>query len=495
MAIQSAVQSPPSLQSSPSSVSPSSSRPERQAVPCAVLAFDGALVADEARLAAAVQRIYREVRLGRPVAAVVSAQLGLADAAAPANALWRALDEVGVPAALLCTPGAASDVAAGTAAALADKPVVVLPGPIAAATPGRIVVERSRRLGRSPLTVALLGLGTVGLGVFRALALFPERYRIVGVAVEDRGKPRPADVPAHLLTFDPWELLDRPADVVVELIGGKEPAAPLLRAALASGRHVVTANKEVLADVGEELESRAAAAGVELAYSAAVGGSVPMLERVRRLVRVELAGPDRVEGNDPIERIEGVLNGTSNFVLDRLAAGVELAAAVEEAQDLGFAEADPSRDLSGADAAAKLVLLAHAAFGVRLDLERIACRGIEELTPAIVRAATDRGEVIRLVASAAEHGGQIAAEIAPRALAADHPLAQVRGEENRCRIVLADGESVVLSGRGAGRAPTSLAVVADVSDIADLCGRPLRAHLDSLDGRQALDRQPSARSL
>jgi homoserine dehydrogenase len=327
----------------------------------------------------------------------------------------------------------------------------------------------------APLRVLLLGLGTVGGGVYRHLLAQLDRFAVVGAAVRDPEPHIRAGVPAALLERDPWRLLERPCDLVVEALVGTDPAARLIAAALAAGRDVVSANKEVMAGEGEWLVRHAATHGAELRFSAAVGGSVPVLEAV---IRAAAAGEVRA--------VRGVLNGTSNFVLDRLAAGGELAAAVRLAQEMGFAEADPARDLDGRDAACKLRLLARAAFGVELAAGDLVRRGLESVDGAAAAAARERGQAIRLLAECRREGGVLRAEVRPVALPARHFLAGARGEENRVVVERVGGPPLRLAGRGAGRWPTAEAVIADVLEVMRLRHRgpivPLAAPPRGADG-------------
>jgi homoserine dehydrogenase len=327
----------------------------------------------------------------------------------------------------------------------AGRATVVGPGPTRYAAPSA---------PRPPLKVALLGLGTVGLGIYRHLAAQPERFSVVGIAVRRPAKHEGDGVPMELLTRDPWELLAADGDLVVEAIGGLHPASELIGAALDRGRDVVTANNAVVAAHGGELLARAAARGSRLAFSATVGGGVPVVEAVERVAR-----------RGPIAAVEGVLNATTNFVLDRLTGGCDLAAAVASAQENGFAEADPTNDLSGLDAAHKLVIVARAAFGVDLALSQVECRGIADIDPAEVRAVHDAGAAVRLVASCRRTPEGIAARVCPLRLPADHPLAEPRDEQNRVIVQPAAGPPVVVDGKGAGRWPTAESMMADVLDV------------------------------
>ncbi len=318
-----------------------------------------------------------------------------------------------------------------------------------------------------PLRVALLGLGTVGMGVFEKLAARPDLFELTGIAVRNIGKSRDRRVPRELLTDDPARLLERPTDVVLELIGGLEPAGSLIRSALAAGRSVVTANKAVIARHGEGLRQIACRSGARLLYSASVGGAVPVLERVRLLAR-----------HHTIEQVSGVLNGTCNYMLEKLAEGVEFSVALGEAQRQGFAEADPHLDLSGADSAQKLSVLAHTAFGATLDPDAVRCSGIEGIGPERVRRAREEGKAVRLVATCRRTAAGLEAEVRPEELPSQHPLSRAAGVENRVLIrVRGRKRDVLLSGKGAGRWPTSLSVCADLLEI--VTGRAEPARLDS----------------
>ena len=291
------------------------------------------------------------------------------------------------------------------------------------------------------LRVALLGHGTVGGGVYRRLVELPGHFCVTGVAVRDPGK--------HEIAAENrcWRVLRRPADVVVELIGGSGVAARVIAASLKLGRHVVTANKAVIAAHGPRLEALARARGVRLLYSASVGGAMPALEAVRGR-----AGT--------VRSLSGVLNGTCNFVLGELERGVPFAEAVATAQRAGYAEADPTLDLDGTDAAQKLTVLARAAYGHVPPFARKT--GILGLTPEAMRAARARGHVMRLVASCTPER----AEVVARELPLGHPLAECAGPENR---LLVDG--ALLRGTGAGRWPTAQSVLADLLDLSAATSR------------------------
>jgi homoserine dehydrogenase len=304
----------------------------------------------------------------------------------------------------------------------------------------------------SPLRVGLLGAGTVGLGVYRYLAAHPDRFHITGIGV--RHLERGDGTPSRLLTPDPWEVVNSNCELVVELIGGLWPAKELIEASLNAGKHVITANKLVISHWGHELRELAVRKGVQLLYSGAVGGAVPMLEQVRQIAETH-----------GVRALSGVVNGTTNFILDRLAEGVPRDEALTEAQRLGFAELDPTTDLDGSDAAHKLALLAHAAFGTYLHPNQIERTGIEHFDAEAARAAAGSGLSVRLVATLEGGGDGLKACVEPQFVDLSHVFAQARNEENCLQIRAQTGELFYIRGKGAGRWPTAEAVMADVFDV------------------------------
>ena len=304
------------------------------------------------------------------------------------------------------------------------------------------------------IRVALLGCGTVGGGVFQRLMALPELFTVTGVGTRTPNRARAAGVPHHLITSDLEALIDKRCDLVIELIGGIKRAAELTKRALRLGRDVVSANKALLARGGHDLEALAADNGTKLRYSAAVGGVLPALETIRR-----------ARASGPLRGFSGVLNGTTNFVLDRMVAGESMSAAVQAAQEQGYAEAHPQTDLEGIDAAEKVILLARAAFDVNLPLHAIARKGLEGLNSKILRTAQEQGKAVRLVAECRRSSQRVEASVKPVELPLSHPLAQVSGAENRLLIQPEVGEPWVVSGTGAGRWPTTEAVIADLFDI------------------------------
>jgi homoserine dehydrogenase len=293
--------------------------------------------------------------------------------------------------------------------------------------------------GVNPLRVALLGCGTVGGGVFQRLAALPEMFNVVGVGTR---------------TTDLEALIAEPADVVIELLGAEEPARTLVSKALRLGRNVITANKALLANDLAPLQRLASNSDATLRYSAAVGGALPALETIRR-----------ARNASPLHSISGVLNGTTNFILDHVANGCDFAEAVFAAQTNGYAERDPQLDLNGTDVAQKLILLAHAAFDIDLPLGSIEKQGIESLNPSQIRAARHNGRITRLVAECRRESHGFVATVSPVELPFDHPLARIHGCENRLIIQSQTGRTWDVWGRGAGRWPTTEAVLGDLFDL------------------------------
>jgi homoserine dehydrogenase len=315
------------------------------------------------------------------------------------------------------------------------------------------------------IRIGMLGCGVVGGAAARMLIeQADELHRRCGVplqlsriAVRSTSKPRAVDPGPDVWTTDPWKVVDDPTiDVVVEAIGGIEPARDLILAALKSGKHVVTANKELLSSLGRELLEAAEGAGVDLLFEAAVAGGVPII----RPLKESLAG-------DRVRRVMGIVNGTTNFILTRMSdTGESFAEALSEAEALGYAELDPTADIEGFDAAAKLSILASIAFNARVVAGDVYREGIARITPADVSAARDLGYEVKLLAVAELDEGQISARVHPSMVPRNHPLASVRDVFN---AVFVEGEEVgelMFFGRGAGGGPTGSAVVGDLVEIA-----------------------------
>lgn len=305
-----------------------------------------------------------------------------------------------------------------------------------------------------PLRVALLGCGTVGGGVYQRLAALPEIFQVVGVGTRNVEQAAAAGVPSALITTRLEALVAEPADVVIELLGGHEPARTLISTALRCGRNVVTANKALLAEDIATLERLASQNSASLTYSAAVGGVLPALETIRR-----------VRSSSRLNSISGVLNGTTNFILDQLANGFDFSEAVVTAQQQGYAEHDPQLDLNGTDAAQKLILLARAAFDLELPLDSIDRQGIENLNADRIREAKSNGRITRLIAECQCGPHDFTAAVSPVELPLDHRLARVHGVENRLLITSETGRSWDVCGRGAGRWPTTEAILGDLFDL------------------------------
>lgn len=304
----------------------------------------------------------------------------------------------------------------------------------------------------SPLSVLLLGLGTVGLGVYQRLIAMPEHFRVVGVLARNRSKHSADGIPHELLHYSQDELIGVHADVVIDALPGLQPSLSLARYYLAHGAHVISANKALIAEAGPELNTLATRNATSLRYSAAVGGSAPMLEALRNAAQ-----------RGEIRCIAGVLNGTCNYVLDRCIQGLLLNEAVRAAQACGFAEADTSEDLSGRDAARKLQILSRVAFGQ--ELAGLEIQALDTATLMRSQAALRANETLRLIARAWKLGSKVFGQIQLEAVPADSAFAQTREEWNRLLITCAGDEEIAVSGRGAGRWPTTEAVMADLFEV------------------------------
>lgn len=311
----------------------------------------------------------------------------------------------------------------------------------------------------APLRLAVLGCGVVGTEVVRRLLAQDNDLgtragiplELIGVGVRTLDRPRDPAVPTELLTTDLQGLVDG-ADVVVELLGGISPAKELLLRALHRGAAVVTANKALVASHATELHEAADAASTSLLYEAAVAGAVPVV----RGVRESLAG-------DAISRVLGVVNGTTNFILDRMSTtGADFASALAQARDLGYAEADPTADVEGLDAGAKAAILATLAFHTRVRADDVPTEGITAITPEDVVSAAATGHVIKLLAIAEQTPDGVAARVHPALVPADHPLAAVRGAFNAVVVEAEAAGTLMFYGQGAGGAPTASAVLGDV---------------------------------
>jgi homoserine dehydrogenase len=319
---------------------------------------------------------------------------------------------------------------------------------------------------RGPLRVALLGCGTVGSEVFRLLreqatdlaARVGAPLQVAGVAVRDPGgRALAAGVGRDLVTTDAMALVTRPdVDIVVEMIGGIEPARELLLAAMRTGKSVVTANKALLGADSAVMHAAAREHGADLFYEAAVAGAIPLL----RPLRESLAG-------DAVRRVLGIVNGTTNYILDRMdSSGAEFGDALAEAQALGYAEADPTADVGGYDAAAKAAILASLAFHTRVSAADVYRQGITALTAADIEGARVLGCVVKLLAICERTGDGISVRVHPAMISREHPLASVRGAYNAVFVEAESAGRLMFYGAGAGGGPTASAVLGDLVVVA-----------------------------
>jgi homoserine dehydrogenase len=338
------------------------------------------------------------------------------------------------------------------------------------------VIMVGREHGVEPLKVALLGCGVVGTEVARLLTTHADELalrvgapvQLVGIGVRRLGRARGVDVDPALFTTDAAELVKR-ADIVIEVIGGIEPARSLILQAMAAGASVVTANKALLAEDGPTLYQAAAEHDVDLYYEAAVAAAIPLL----RPLRESLAG-------DRVHRVLGIVNGTTNYVLDKMdTTGEGFAEAVAQAQALGYAEADPTADVEGFDAAAKAAILASLAFHTRVGAADVHREGITGVTAADVASARQMGAVVKLLAICERAAGADGAEtvsvrVYPAMIPRTHPLAAVREAYNAVFVQAEAAGELMFYGRGAGGLPTASAVLGDLVTIARnrVGGRP-----------------------
>ncbi|MEG4226329.1 homoserine dehydrogenase [Microcoleus sp. N9_B2] len=322
--------------------------------------------------------------------------------------------------------------------------------------------------------IGLLGLGTVGAGTAEILLSPDGRHsllqelEIYRVGVRDISRTRSLQLPENVLTTDLEAIATDPEiDIVVELIGGLEPARSLILQAIANGKHVVTANKAVIARYGSEIFDAANEKGVYVMLEAAVGGGIPVIQTLKQSL-----------GANRIKSVTGIVNGTTNYILTRMQSeGADFAEVLADAQQLGYAEADPTADVDGLDAADKIAILASLAFGGRIKLADVHCEGIRQVSAADIDYADKLGFVIKLLAIAEEksqsskQNGDEEAELLsirvhPTLVAKTHPLASVNGVYN---AILIEGDAIgqlMLYGRGAGAGPTASAVVSDILNVA-----------------------------
>ena len=312
--------------------------------------------------------------------------------------------------------------------------------------------------------VGLLGFGTVGTGVLRILqnnaVLIAQRagvpIKVKKILVRDLKKTRKLAVDAEI-TVDPGSVIQDPEiDVIVELIGGEEPARTLMLDALNHGKHVVTANKDVMAKYGRELFEAAEKNNVNLLFEASVGGGIPIIRPLKRCLAA-----------NRISEVMGIVNGTTNYMLDKMtSSGVDFASVLAEAQAKGYAEADPTADVGGWDAARKIAILASIAFGTRVSLDDVSVEGITDIEPEDIDYGRELGFVVKLLAIAQETEKGVNARVHPAFIPLTHPLAAVRDVFN---AIFIRGDAVgetMFYGRGAGSMPTASAVCADIMEVA-----------------------------
>lgn len=320
-------------------------------------------------------------------------------------------------------------------------------------------------MAQNKINIALLGLGTVGSGVYKILTSHKEDFEnrlglslIPRVFLEkDLSRADQLGISRDLVVSDFEAIADNPEiDVVVEVMGGIEPAKSFVERSIEKGKSVVTANKELMAKHGEEILRAASASGVDVYYEASVGGGIPIIRPLRQC----LAG-------NKIIKIMGIVNGTTNFILTRMSeAGESFEDALKEAQSLGYAERDPTADIEGYDAASKIAILASIAFNCRVTFDDVYKEGISKVTPSDIAYATEMGYVLKLIALAKEKDGGLDIRVHPMMIPKGHPLAAVSGVFN---AIFVEGDAVgevMFFGEGAGSMPAGSAIVGDIIDIA-----------------------------
>lgn len=346
----------------------------------------------------------------------------------------------------------------------------------------------------NPVRVGLIGLGTVGCGVAKILL---EERDLIGrklgrplvlakIADLDLETPRPVSVDRGLLTRDAFEIINDPEiEIIVELIGGYEPAKTFILQAIEAGKHIVTANKALLAVHGQEIFAAAALAGVDILFEASVAGGIPIIRTLK----------EGLPANH-INYFFGILNGTSNYILTKMTQeGMNFAQALCEAQDKGFAETDPTFDIEGVDTAHKLVILTALAYGLNVDLKDIHVEGISNLDPLDIKFADEFGYVIKLLAISARAGDKIEARIHPAMLPKGHLLSAVNGPFNAIHINGHAVGDILLYGAGAGMMPTASAVAGDVIELARGIQAQAQARVPALAWRAMDDQALSLRPM
>lgn len=333
--------------------------------------------------------------------------------------------------------------------------------------------------------LGLLGCGTVGSAV---VSLLTQQQQVIAaragvpvivtrIAVRDLNRQRNLPVDDAVFTTDPYQVVAADdVDIVVELMGGEEPAGTLIQAAFSHGKPVVTANKLLLARHGRALYDLASSSGVDLAYEAAVAGAIPIIKPLKE----SLAG-------DRVTRVVGILNGTTNYILTQMTEhGADYHTVLKDAQELGYAEADPTADVSGGDAAAKCAILASLAFDTDVHADDVFTEGIEQVNATDISVADRLGYVIKLVGIASRCDDEIDVRVHPTFLPKTHPLASVRGAFNAVFVQAEAAGDLMFYGQGAGGNPTASAVLGDIIDVARnlqqqaLGSRELKLHASNI---------------
>lgn len=313
------------------------------------------------------------------------------------------------------------------------------------------------------IKIGLIGLGTVGSGVFKTLQHF-DNIEIVKIAVRNKNKKRNIEnLDESIITDDPYEVVNHPdIQIVAELVGGLEPAFDLITTAIKNGKHIVTANKELLAKHGEELFNIAEKYNKVVLYEAAIAGGIPLIMPIKTI----LAG-------NKITKIKAILNGTTNYILTKMdVQGASYADVLKESQELGYAEADPTGDVDGFDAAYKITTLATIAFGKRIKIDKVYREGITKISPDDMKAANEMGYKIKLIASAElNEDGRADVRVHPMLVPKSKTLAHIDYVTNAVSLSGHPVGDVTLSGPGAGEFPTASSVVGDILAIASELGK------------------------
>ncbi len=318
---------------------------------------------------------------------------------------------------------------------------------------------------KSVIKLGLMGLGTVGTGVVKIIQNNGDqlerkvgaKLEVAKVLVRDINKPRDVELPHGVLTANPRDIIDNPdIDIVVELIGGLSPAGELVLEAMQNGKSVVTANKDLLAQAGKELFERAEAVNCDLLFEASVGGGIPIIRPLKQCLAA-----------NRIQKVMGIINGTTNYMLTKMTQeGSDFSEVLAEAQAKGYAEADPTADVEGYDAARKLAILASIAFNTRVTFSDVHVEGITKITAHDIQYAKELGCIIKLLGIAKEDNDKVEVRVHPTFVPKDHPIASVNDVFN---AIFVTGDAVgdtMFFGRGAGELPTASAVAADIMDAA-----------------------------